>query len=99
MTEVPQNGCCPSGYHKVYLVIGSGINKRGEWYLDYHWYRLDSNNKWSHKRGRRGKVTNLDASVHLITDPASADKDYSKEFTTTDPNYFKKCGALCAKSS
>ena len=39
---------------------------------DYHWYRLDSNGKWSHKPGS-SPVRNRDDSNKLITDPETCD--------------------------
>jgi hypothetical protein len=76
---------CPSGYHKVMLVIAPGV--------DYHWYRQDTDGKWSHKPGIT-PITNLDASGKPIADPAKADRDYSSQ---EGPNYTDVCGVLCAK--
>lgn len=53
--------------YKVALVIAP--NK------DYHWYVLNDNGYWSHKRGH-GKVTNVDASGKKITNPQTCDRDY-----------------------
>ncbi len=50
---------------------------------DYHFYREDSNNKWSHKPGGN-KATNLDASEQIINDPQKADRDYSNNQYTND---------------
>jgi len=63
----PING---SGYD-VALVYG--YNKNG--YFDYHWYRKDSNGKWSHKRGL-STITNVDASGKAISDPKTANRNY-----------------------
>ncbi|TQV87792.1 hypothetical protein [Aliikangiella coralliicola] len=40
---------------------------------DYHWYRRDSNNRWSHKPGQTS-ATNKDNSGNLITDPRNANR-------------------------
>ena len=55
----------PSQGHFVGLVIWPG--------RDYHWYRLDSNAKWSHKPGRTA-ARNTDNSGNLITNPESCDR-------------------------
>ena len=39
--------------------------------LDFHWYRLDNNGRWSHKPGP-ARVTNLDDNNAPITDPRTA---------------------------
>lgn len=53
--------------YKVALVIAP--NK------DYHWYVLNSNGYWSHKRGQT-EVTNVDASGKKITNPKTCDRNY-----------------------
>jgi hypothetical protein len=40
---------------------------------DYHWYRRDSNGKWSHKMGY-DPAKNVDESGREITDPETADR-------------------------
>ncbi|AOT06879.1 hypothetical protein [Pseudoalteromonas luteoviolacea] len=40
---------------------------------DYHWYRRDSQGKWSHKPGSTA-ATNLDNSGNIIHDPQSANR-------------------------
>ncbi len=67
---------CGSCCHKVALVIWPG------W--DYHWYRQDSDGKWSHKPGST-EATNLDNSYNEITDPETADRGGYTEF----------CGYFC----
>ncbi len=64
--------------HKVFLVVDPGN--------DYHWYRLDSNGLWSHKPGST-KVTNLDASGRLITNPETADRNYGAVNYTDNGGY------------
>ncbi len=59
-------GCgCRNCCHKVALVIWPGV--------DFHWYRLDRNGRWSHKPGGT-QATNLDNSGNIITDPRTADR-------------------------
>jgi hypothetical protein len=43
--------------------------------VDYHWYRLDNNGRWSHKPGH-GDATDKDASGKPITNPETADRNY-----------------------
>jgi RHS repeat-associated protein len=58
------------GYYEVYLALDT--------YIDYHWYRRDKGGLWSHKRGY-GKigVKNIDALGRIISNPASANKNYN----------------------
>ena len=56
---------------KIALVIDEKSEDK-----DYHFYRLDSNNTWSHKPGSTS-ATNKDASDNIIYDPKKADRDYS----------------------
>ena len=55
----------PSQGHFIGLVIWPGRY--------YHWYRLDSNAKWSHKPGQTA-ARNTDNSGRLITDPQNCDR-------------------------
>ena len=43
---------------------------------DYHFYREDNNNIWSHKPGSND-VTNKDAKNNIIYNPEKANRDYS----------------------
>ena len=63
--ETFDNPCLP-GFYKVFLTYGAD---------DYHWYRQDKNNYWSHKPGSTD-VTNVDASGNLITNPELANRKY-----------------------
>lgn len=49
----PNNACCPDGYHKILLFIGSNVHAPAGPNLgpDYHWYRQDSDGMWSSKHG------------------------------------------------
>ena len=46
---------------------------------DYHWYRRDSNKRWSHKPGQTS-ATNKDNSGRLISDPRNADRGIYTRF-------------------
>jgi hypothetical protein len=59
VASTPQDG------HYIALVIWPGN--------DYHWYRLDSNNQWSHKPGGT-PARNTDDSGNLIVDPKICDR-------------------------
>lgn len=65
---IDKNDCCPTGSYKVALVIDDGS--------DYHWYRQNPDGTWSHKLGEN-PVANLDASGSVITNPETADNNYS----------------------
>lgn len=58
---------CPEDTYKVALVVDPQI--------DYHWYRQNSDGKWSHKPGHT-EVTDTDASGNVIYNPQNADRDY-----------------------
>ena len=80
LQDTADDGSCPCGTHKVFLVVAPN--------RDYHWYREDSDGKWSHKRGGT-TISGVDASGNVITDPSAA--DYSYPSIT-----YEKCGYLCA---
>lgn len=82
MSRTGSDGNCPCDKHKVYLVIDPE--------KDYHWYRQDSDESWSHKPGI-GQATNLDQSGNPILNPETANRNYSP-----GPNYSTGCGYLCA---
>ena len=71
---------CASGMDKVALVIWPGF--------DYHFYRLDSDGKWSHKPGQT-PARNTDNSSALITNPETANRG----------NYTVFAGYFCTCSS
>jgi hypothetical protein len=79
-------------HYKIALALDIESNKN-----DYHFYREDSYNKWSHKPGGN-LATNLDSSEKIITDPKTADRDYSNDQYTNDgeleygKNYKIFCG-------
>jgi RHS repeat-associated protein len=82
-----KDGNCPKGWHKVAAVIQ---DKSKPGWNDYHWYRLDPDGCWRHKRGS-GPVECLDASGKPITDPEKCDRGYR------GGAYDKFCGYLCFK--
>ena len=53
--------------------------------VDYHWYVQNSDGYWSHKPGTTS-CTKVDASGNFITDPQTANRNYSYA------NYSKFCG-------
>ena len=71
-----------SGEYKVVLVIAPN--------RDYHWYVLDTNGYWSHKRGH-SRVTNVDASGKRITNPQTCNRNYG------NLNYSVFCGFYIVK--
>ena len=57
---------------------------------DFHWYRLDSDGKWSHKPGIT-RVSQYDNAGHYITDPRNCSKGSYTFFCfmSTDKNTVK----------
>jgi hypothetical protein len=62
---IPDPNFTPSQGHIVALVVAPGY--------DYHWYRRDNNNLWSHKPGQT-PARNIDNSGRLIADPRNCDR-------------------------
>ena len=56
---------------------------------DYHYYRLNDENIWTHKPGYKPS-THLDAKNNIITDPELASRDYGGTL-----NYKDFCGFVC----
>ncbi len=79
-TRIDKDDICEAGTYRVALVVAP--------YKDYHWYRQDSNGLWSHKRGQT-TPTNVDASGNLISDPKTADRNYSGCNYSQFVGYFK----------
>ncbi len=85
-------GCCPKGYHLIQLVLTA--ERAGS----YHWLRQDNDGTWSHKDGE-GDCTNKDASGKEISDPSSADLDFSKNKNIRGLNYKIICPhKVCVKN-
>ena len=62
--QVDRDESCPNGTYKIAFAVGGD----GETYMDYHFYRQDSNGFWSHKQGEY-PVTNLDSNNSLLPNP------------------------------
>jgi len=77
----PKNRC--SEQDKVALVVSPVA-----WFNDYHWYRQDKSNMWSHKPGRT-RATDLDNSGNPISSPETANRGLYTDF----------CGYMCSCSN
>ncbi|MEX3957620.1 hypothetical protein [Trinickia sp. EG282A] len=64
-SQVGPPSTTPAQGHFIALVIWAGY--------DFHWYRQDNNDKWSHKPGQ-SPARNVDNSGHLIGDPRTCDR-------------------------
>lgn len=73
------NEKCPCSKDKLALVVDPET--------DYHWYRTDSDGRWSHKPGRT-QATNQDNGGDLIGNPETAKRGGYTEF----------CGYFCSCS-
>lgn len=67
--KITYNSKCKKGFHKAFIALDTRND------MDYHFYRQDSNQLWSHKPGRTN-ATNLDASGKKIINPMTADRKY-----------------------
>ena len=72
--------CSPSHY-KGAVVVAPG--------RDYHYYRLNDENVWTHKPGYKPS-TYLDSKNKIIKDPEIASRDYGNTL-----NYKDFCGFVC----
>jgi len=77
---------CKNGFHKAFFAIDSNKNEH-----DYHFYRLDKNQLWSHKPGTTN-VINYDANYKIIKNPMKANRNY------TSYNYDKPCFFFCVNN-
>jgi len=73
---------CPKGMTKAAVVTDADE--------DYHFYRQDSNEYWSHKPGSTD-VTNKDATGRFIYDPQLA----TRKYPASTLNYDNFCGYFC----
>lgn len=64
--SIPNPDITPAQGHIIALVMAPGY--------DYHWYRRDSNNMWSHKPGRT-PARNVDNAGRPINDPRNCNRD------------------------
>ena len=76
------NACLP-GFYKIFLALDSPN--------DYHWWRQDNNQFWSHKPGSTEAV-NLDASGKQIKNPYKSNRNFENR------NYDKSCFFACIYS-
>jgi len=77
---------CKKGFHKAFFAIDSNKNEH-----DYHFYRQDTNQLWSHKPGTTN-VINYDAQYKIIKNPLKANRNY------TSYNYDKPCFFFCVNN-
>jgi len=77
---------CKKGFHKAFFAIDSNKNEH-----DYHFYRQDNNQLWSHKPGTTN-VINYDADYKIIINPYNANRDYNTY------NYDKPCFFFCVNN-
>jgi len=76
------NSCLP-GFYKVFLALDPKN--------DYHWWRQNKDQLWSHKPGSTD-VTNVDADGKKIKNPLTANRNYNSL------NYYKPCFFACIYS-
>ena len=77
---------CKKGFHKAFFAIDSNKNEH-----DYHFYRQDTNQLWSHKPGTTN-VINYDADYKIILNPMKANRNYNTY------NYDKPCFFFCVNN-
>ena len=77
---------CKNGFHKAFFAIDSNKNEH-----DYHFYRQDTNQLWSHKPGTTN-VINYDANYKIIQNPMKANRNYISY------NYDKPCFFFCVNN-
>jgi hypothetical protein len=77
---------CKNGFTKAFFAIDSNKNEH-----DYHFYRQDTNQLWSHKPGTTN-VINYDADYKIIKNPYTANRNYSAY------NYDKPCFFFCVNN-
>ena len=65
------SGNPPANSHFAALVVAPNV--------DFHWYRFDSNGRWSHKPGRT-RATDRDQSGRVILNPELADRGMYADF-------------------
>jgi hypothetical protein len=84
---------CPCGFYKAALYITPTWEDK----IDYHWYRQSDDGTWCHKPGS-SPVLVKDASGDFITDPETADRDYTND-SGNGYNYSISCGYLCVEAN
>lgn len=84
VSPIDFEGLCPSGTSKIALAVDPNE--------DYHFWRQDSNGRWSGKPGSL-RVTDKDASGRLIHDPSLCDRDFTDGNNVL--NYTEFCSFYC----
>lgn len=85
---------CDKKYNMMAMVVADGNTPyNADEDDDFHFYRLDNNNKWSHKQGSK-KISYTDARNEQISDPKIANH-YYKKYNRGSKNYNKFCGYYC----
>ena len=77
---------CKNGFTKAFFAIDSNKNEH-----DYHFYRQDTNQLWSHKPGTTN-VINYDADYKIIKNPLKANRNYNTYY------YDKPCFFFCVNN-
>jgi hypothetical protein len=85
---------CVNCSHLVALVIAPGSPGCSQ--MDYHWYRLDDNGRWSNKSGG-APATDQDASGNPITNPETANRKFVGPDYCLDYSIF--CTYYCVDKS
>ncbi len=88
--DIPEDGCCPKGYHKIKIAVAPG--------QDFHAWRQDNDGGWSHVLGDEAVGAHdrvKDAGGDLIKDPSKIPSDLS---TGGAFNYKENCGIFCART-
>jgi uncharacterized protein RhaS with RHS repeats len=89
LTEVPSDGKCPEGTHKISYSVGQHGGSS-----DFHLMRQDDDGTWSHKF-RYGSPSKVDGGGNAIKDPGGANQSFTP--TPKQPgSSYKHCGYLCA---
>lgn len=76
------NSCIP-GFYKIFLALDPKN--------DYHWWRQNNDQYWSHKPGS-SNVTDLDADEQKIKNPFLSNRNFKHR------NYYKPCFFACIYS-
>jgi len=83
------NVCCSSPKRKIIAVTTDAMAAVGAAHWDFHWYRKDADNPWSHKRGRTPAQRNDAAGTFPICNPCTASRGYYTH------NYNNVVGSWC----
>lgn len=75
---------CPNGFYKVYLAVDEVSD-------DFHFWRQDHENTWTHKLGSNLPST-VDSNGHAIKDPEMSNRSFKKY------QYDTSCAYFCVKN-